>query len=110
MKKAKEMKVKVPKSSTPAQANHSGNGKAKNDKKTVKQEVPLTKEQKERMAKNEEIKKKNCEKAQAHLRTISAGGRLYEIDKDGERVYWDDAKRAAKIKEGEKSVEKWCNK
>lgn len=58
--------------------------------------------------KNEEIRKENCKRANQRFRTINAGGRMYEVDEHGERVYWDDAKRASELAEAQKLIEEWC--
>ena len=58
--------------------------------------------------KQQEAQEKNCQIAMKRLATISAGGRLYEVDKKGERVYWDDATRQAKQADAQADVSKWC--
>jgi hypothetical protein len=40
--------------------------------------------------------------------TVTAGGRLYEVDEQGERHYWDDATLKAKQAEAQKDVDQWC--
>ena len=42
------------------------------------------------------------------LATITAGGRLYEMDEKGERHYWDDETRKGKMADAQKDVDKWC--
>lgn len=106
---SQEMKVnaQAPQSSEPSKPDSQKTAdKSKNGKTTAK-------EQAEKQAavekKNEEIRKENCKRANKRFRTINAGGRLYDVNEKGERVYWDDDKRASELSDAQQSVEKWCN-
>ena len=46
-------------------------------------------------AENRRRKAENCEQARARLAEIDSGQRLSSINAQGERVFWDDARRAA---------------
>lgn len=59
-------------------------------------------------AKNTEIAKENCKRANQRLRRINFGGRLFEVTEDGERSYWDDTKRQVETTEAQEGVKKWC--
>lgn len=54
-------------------------------------------------------KQEKCQKSQDHLRNVQQAGRTYDIDKSGERHYWDDATRQEKANEAQANVDKWCN-
>lgn len=55
---------------------------------------------------DERIKK--CQKAQANMRNVTQGGRIYEVQKNGEREYWDDQKRNDRKEEAQKMIDKYC--
>ena len=107
-KHVQEMNVKVdePKPDTA--------DKSKDAKQKQTENKAVNKEQAEQKAaiekKNAEITQENCKRANQRLRTISAGGRMYDINDKGERVYWDDAKRDSELSDAQQSVDKWCNK
>ena len=88
--------------------------KSKDAKQKQTENKAVNKEQAEQKAaiekKNAEITQENCKRANQRLRTISAGGRMYDINDKGERVYWDDAKRDSELSDAQQSVDKWCNK
>lgn len=54
-------------------------------------------------------KKANCEKAQKRMAIANQGGRVYEVDKNGERAYWDDSTRKAKQAEAQGFVDTFCS-
>ena len=35
---------------------------------------------------------------------------MYDVNDKGERVYWDDAKRASELSDAQQLVDKWCDK
>ncbi len=51
----------------------------------------------------------NCERARQRNVTYSTSRRLYELDENGERVYYSDAKLAEARMEAEAAVARWCN-
>ena len=107
-KKAEEMDVKAPKpSSAPAKISGTA-GAAQGEKKQAENKETDDKAVKEQQAKNDEIRKENCNRANTRMRTISAGGRIYEVNEQGERVYWDEATMKAKTEEAQKAVDEWC--
>ena len=70
------------------------------------------KEQQKKVAEEEKrqaIIKENCKRAQTNYNTISQGGRMYEVDPSGERHYWSDSERAAKLSNAKEAVDKWCS-
>lgn len=109
---AQQMNIKVPKPSTPTEtASNQGapanaaEPQAGNGDKTEEQQALQEAAEK----KQQEAEKKNCQIAMKRLATITAGGRIYEVDEQGERVYWDDNTRKAKLAEAQKDVEQWCS-
>ncbi|MCI0504820.1 MAG: DUF4124 domain-containing protein [Gammaproteobacteria bacterium] len=58
--------------------------------------------------KNAEIREKNCSIAKRRAAGINQGGRLYEVDEKGERQYWDDNTRKAKLEESQAQIDEWC--
>lgn len=59
-------------------------------------------------AKENAVKQANCDSAQKRLVNISQGGRIYDIDKKGNRKYWDDSTRQSKISEAQSAVAERC--
>ena len=108
---AQPMNIKVPKSSTTSEATSSQN-KATTQTEPQSSDGGSAEEQsaiKEAAArKQQEAEKKNCQVAMKRMATITAGGRIYEVDAQGERVYWDDNTRKAKLAEAQKDVDQWC--
>jgi len=58
--------------------------------------------------KNAETREKNCSIAKRRAAGINQGGRLYEVDEKGERTYWDDNTRKAKMDEAQAQINEWC--
>ena len=56
-----------------------------------------------------EAKKTNCQTAQTQLRILESGQRVSTVDAAGERVYLDDAQRAAEMARARKAVSDWCS-
>ena len=111
-KSAQPMNIKVPK--TPAESEEASAQTAS----TAAEKPPAGDEDKaaEQKAlqeaatrKREEAEKKNCQIAMKRLATITAGGRLYEVDENGERHYWDDQTLKAKQADAQKDVDQWCS-
>jgi glucan-binding YG repeat protein len=108
---AQEIKVKSKpassaRNSEPESEDDKQEDKAKSEEENVK--VSSEKEAAEIEQKNEEIRKKNCSIAKRRVATIGQGGRMYEVDEKGERTYWDDTTRAAKMQEAQAQVDEWC--
>ncbi|WP_455201736.1 DUF4124 domain-containing protein [Kaarinaea lacus] len=109
---AQEMKVKSKPSSSGQDSEEpsgSDDDQAKKEKAgEEKVKVSSEKEAAELEKKNEEIRKENCSIAKRRAATIEQGGRLYEVDESGERHYWDDDTRRAKMDEAEAQIKEWC--
>jgi cytoskeletal protein RodZ len=108
---AQELNIKVKPSSRPspaksAQSEDGQQSEREQAEETVK--VNNEKELAEVEKKNAEIRKKNCSVAKKRLGAIKAGGRLYEVNEQGERSYWDDSTRQAKMAEAQAQVSEWC--
>ena len=58
--------------------------------------------------KRQAMKIENCKRSQTNFNTINQGGRMYEVDPSGERHYWSDSERAAKLSNAQADVDKWC--
>ena len=105
---AQAMNIKVPKSSSPSSQEQSTTAaQPQTDNQDTTEEQQALNEA--AANKQEEAQKKNCQIAMKRLATISAGGRIYEVDDKGERVYWDDNTRTAKLAEAQKDVDQWCS-
>jgi len=53
-------------------------------------------------------KKENCMRAQAQLRTIESGQRMTTTDRNGERVYLDDAQIASEAVKAREAIKASC--
>ncbi len=75
----------------------------------------LSKERKEKAEKSAAAEKerkhreKNCNAAKRNAAGYQIGGRIYEIDENGERRFLGDSEIDKKLEEARKEVEKWCN-
>ena len=58
---------------------------------------------------NAELKRQNCEAAQASVRSIQSGQRITTVDKAGERIYLDDAQLAGELARAQQAVAANCN-
>ena len=54
-------------------------------------------------------KQENCMRAQAHLRTIESGQRVTTTDRNGERVYLDDAQIASEAAKAREAIKASCS-
>jgi type IV secretory pathway VirB10-like protein len=59
----------------------------------------------EQQAQLETTKKSVCEAARAQKRALESGERLWRIDANGERRYFDDADRAAQLREVQRALQ-----
>lgn len=57
---------------------------------------------------NKETEKANCASAQQYLRTLQEGGRMMELNAQGERVYLEDDERQKRIAKAQEDVKTWC--
>ena len=72
-----------------------------NEDRSLKQK--MTQEQTEKQAKW----KQECTKLRDYLKNISSG-RIYDLDKKGERVYANDAEHDKEVKQTESALKKYC--
>lgn len=66
----------------------------------------------EELAKNKQQaleKKQNCAAARDQLRRYRQAGYLYGLDKDGNRVVYNDERRQQETHQARSEVDKWCN-
>ena len=74
----------------------------------------LSKERKEKAEKAAAAEKKrkrrekNCNAAKRNAMGYQVGGRIYEIDENGERHFLSDSEINQKLEAARKEVEKWC--
>ena len=54
-------------------------------------------------------KQENCQRAQAHLRTLESGQRVTTTDRNGERVYLDDAQIASEAAKARAAIQASCS-
>ena len=95
----------------------SSTGAAKKDDKPLSPEAAFQKRQKEtkeaedKAAKERaeaDLRRGNCEAAQAALRQIQSGQRMMTMNAQGERVFLDDSARAAEEARAQKAVSENC--
>lgn len=109
---AQQMQLKIPKSSSTSTGQETAPATAQDaNKDDGEQKEGQNEAVKEADAKKQEqeTRKKNCQIAMQRMAGINAGGRLYEVDEKGERHYWDDSTRKAKLAEAQSNVDEWCN-
>jgi hypothetical protein len=56
-----------------------------------------------------EVRRKNCESAQASLRQLESGQRIGQVNAQGERVFMEDDQRAKATQNAQKAVSDWCS-
>ncbi len=67
-------------------------------------------EQAEAQKKQKEERERNCNLAKDQLRNYERAGYIYDIDKKGNRVIYDEEKQAAAIQQARDAVKQWCGK
>lgn len=75
--------------------------------KTKKKENDA-KEKGDKVARNAEIKKKNCEKAKSNLTGLEQNARVRMKMDDGNYKHLTDEERAAEIEKAKKAIEQYC--
>jgi hypothetical protein len=105
---SQEIHLKIPKASGDNDSGDNSDAPAAAAKKADKDKPQEKAKQEAAAISQKEAKEKNCQISMKRLAAISAGGRLYEVDESGERNYWDDDTRKAKLAEAQKSVDQWC--
>jgi hypothetical protein len=77
----------------------------------LKKAQQAKKEAEERAAQEQsrrETEKANCAAARQHLRTLQEGGRMVEIDAQGEYTYLEDEQRQQRIAKAQEDIKTWC--
>ena len=67
-----------------------------------------TKKKKEQ-EKEKAIKQKKCAVARDHMKNYQKAGRLYNLDKDGNRVFLSDEERNRSTSQLQAQIDKYCN-
>jgi len=102
-----------PQGSSPAPSSSA----AKKDGKALSPEAAFQKRQKETQEQDEkaakeraeaDVRKANCDAAQAGLRQIQSGQRIATMNSAGERVFLDDSARAAEEARAQRAVSENC--
>ena len=75
-------------------------------KRQIEAKEGADKAEKERLAAEE--KKRNCDRAQAYLRSLESGTRISRTDDKGERYFIDDPQRATEMETTRKDAAQWC--
>jgi len=74
----------------------------------------MRKEREEKAAKKAAAEKErkrreaNCSRAKRRLAGYQIGGRIYEVDEQGERSYLSDREIQKRLQAAQKEVDKWC--
>lgn len=105
---AKEMNIKIPKHSQSSTESSNQSEQNKTESQENGQADGNGQDPEAVAQKQKEARKKNCQIAMKRLATITTGGRLYEVNEKGERQYWDDNTRQAKLADAQKDVDQWC--
>lgn len=64
--------------------------------------------QKEEEAKDKQIQEKNCKMAKSRYNLYQTGGRIFNVDENGERHYVNDKNRESNQQAAKAEVDKWC--
>jgi hypothetical protein len=91
---------------TPPPAQKSVADRAAEDRKKAA-EAAKARDKQELVDKDAEIRKRNCESAQANLRGLEVG-RVRRMDSKGEYVFLDESQIAKEMAETRKAVADWC--
>lgn len=54
------------------------------------------------------VKQQNCVNAKGNLKNLEDGGRVFEYNDKGERVFLNDNARQQAIREARQAVDSWC--
>lgn len=81
------------------------------DEAAIKRQEAAEAEKKKVQQQEAEAKarQENCDNAKKRLATYTLGGRIYDVDEKGERVYKSDADIAKGLEEAKQDVEKYCS-
>ena len=72
------------------------------EERKIKQQKQIEKQKKK------EEKKKSCKKARETLNEYLTSGQLYDLDKEGNKIYLSDDEREQEIKKATDAVDYWC--
>jgi hypothetical protein len=56
----------------------------------------------------EQIRQRNCDQSKGQLAALEAGGRMVQLNAQGERIALDDDERERALADSRKAVETWC--
>lgn len=74
-----------------------------------RQKAEIEKQNKEAKLKEAKQKQENCEAAKINYQNYSQGGRIFEINENGERVYVSDEGLEQKAAEAQRQIQQYCN-
>jgi hypothetical protein len=75
-------------------------------KRLVEQQEDQAKQAK--AAEDEQVRARNCNQSKGQLAALDAGGRMVQLNAQGERIALDDAERARAREDTLKAIETWC--
>ncbi|HEB92362.1 MAG TPA: DUF4124 domain-containing protein [Gammaproteobacteria bacterium] len=76
---------------------------------TLQKERQQKAEKKAAAEKERKTREANCSYSKRRLAGYRIGGRIYEIDDQGERSYLSDSDIQQRLETAQKEVDKWCN-
>jgi hypothetical protein len=91
---------------TSSEAKSIGEQDADFRKRLVEQQEAQAKQAK--AAEDEQVRARNCTQAKGQLAALDAGGRMVQLNAQGERIALDDAERARARQDSLKAIESWC--
>jgi hypothetical protein len=95
-----------PTSAAPSAAKSIADQDAEFRKRLVEQKEDEAKQAK--AAEEEQIRARNCTQAKGQLAALESGGRMVQLNAQGERTSLDDAGRERAKEEAQKAIEGWC--
>jgi hypothetical protein len=75
-------------------------------KRVVEQQEEQAKQAK--AAEDEQVRARNCNQSKGQLAALDSGGRMVQLNAQGERIALDDAERARARADTLKAIESWC--
>jgi hypothetical protein len=95
-----------PTSAAPSAAKSIANQDAEFRKRLVEKKEAETKQAK--AAEEEQIRARNCTQAKGQLAALESGGRMVQLNAQGDRIALDDAGRERAKEEAQRAIESWC--
>lgn len=74
----------------------------------IEEERKIKQKKQAEKKKKKEARKKSCKEARKTLNEYLASGQLYDIDKEGNKIYLSDQEREQEIKKAKEAVKYWC--